>query len=355
MKNFITSLPHKPKQVALLSIIIALCVGVWGYKKINTVPSVVIPDNTNNNTNLNSLTLGFLAGGRIKTVSVKTGDTVKQGDVLATLDTENVLGALTQARAVYNTAQANYEKIINGATGTSIDVAKAAVHTAETNLEGVTKQQSTLVSNAYQTLLNSSITAFSTSATDTQTVPTITGTYTLGLEGDLHILIHQGGTNGYFSTSGIIDGGLGNVSTTTPQPIGNSGLYIQFPTNATYQGDWTVSIPNKKASNYLINYNAYLSAVQTKNQAVANAQAVLDQANTSLVALVTNARPEDIKVAQAQVENAKGAVQVAQGAYNNTVITAPHNGKIISVSITPGQIAIPNSPAIEFTSDTSTN
>ena len=100
----------------------------------------------------------------------------------------------------------------------------------------------------------------------------------------------------------------------------------------------------------MANYNAYQVAQGTKNQAIANAQATLDQANTSLTALVAAARPEDVATAQAQMDNASGAVQIAQAAFQNTIITAPSDGTVVSVAIAPGQIATPNSPAIEFTS-----
>ena len=105
----------------------------------------------------------------------------------------------------------------------------------------------------------------------------------------------------------------------------------------------------------MANYNAYQTALQTKTQAISNAQASLDQANASLTALVTAARPEDVATAEAQVNNAEGAVQIAEAAYENTIITAPSDGTIASVAIAPGQIATPNAPAIEFTSLTSSN
>src|ERR1035437_6317137 len=137
----IKSLPHHPKRVIIISLILALAVGTYGYLKINKkISSTVAQDNGSINTNLNipssrDLTLGFLSGGRIKSVSVKTGDIVKKGTVLATLEAENAEGALAQAKAVYQTAQANYQKIINGATGAAIDVAKTAVNTAKINLD----------------------------------------------------------------------------------------------------------------------------------------------------------------------------------------------------------------------------
>ncbi len=358
MRKHIISLAHQPKKVTVLSLIIALIIGFWGYKQINKTPTNIftVNDSTQNISTENSgstpknLTLAFLSNGRIKSVLVKVGDSVKKGTVLATLDAENALGALVQSRASYSTAKANYQKIINGATGVSIDVAKASVNTAQINLDGITKQQNVLVANAYQNLLNSSIAAFSISTSTTQMSPIITGTYVLGNEGDIRISVYQGGNGNIFSTTGLVNSS-GIVSTTSPQAIGNSGLFIQFPADYSYQGDLIISIPNKKASNYLTNYNAYELAVQTKSQVLANAQASLDQANASLNALVALARPEDVMIAQAQVDSAYGAMQIAQAAYDNTVIKAPNDGVITAVHISAGQIAGSGVSAIEFSSN----
>jgi len=360
MHQHIKSLPHHPKRVIAISLVLALAIGIFGYKEINkkTLPPVVEDNstiNTNNNSSLSqNLSLGFLTGGRIKSVSVKAGDKVLKGQILATLDAENTQGALTQAEAAYETAKANYQKIINGATGSAIDVAKAAVNTAQVNLDGITKQQNILLANAYANLLNSALTAKSDTDTSIPS-PIITGTYTKNIEGTITIVINQGGTGGYFAIGGIATG-TGIISTTIPEPILDTGLYIEFPTGFSYVGTtWKINIPNNTAPNYLANYNAYQVAQETKNQAIANAQATLDQANASLTALVAAARPEDVATAQAQVDNASGAVQIAQAAFQNTIILAPSDGTVVSVAIAPGQIATPNSPAIEFTSNVSAN
>ena len=352
----IKSLPHHPKRVIIISLIIALFIGVFGYIKINQkIAPLVVPDNTNTNpsSSINkNLSLGFLTGGRIKTVSVKAGDVVKAGAVLATLDAENTLGSLTEAKAAYGIALANYKKIINGATGAAIDVAKAAVNTAQVNLDGVTKQQNLFVINAHSNLLNSTLVANSNKE-NSLTPPSISGTYNKDTEGIITINFGLAGGDGYFTVSGIANG-TGVISTNTPEPILDTGLYIQLPKFATidsYAGSvWQIDIPNDNAPNYLVNYNAYQSALETKTQSIANAQATLDQANASLAALVSAARPEDVAMAQAQMDNAQGAVQIAQAAYENTIITAPSDGTVISVAIAPGQIAVPNAPAIEFIS-----
>ena len=351
MKEHIKSLPHHPKRVITISLILAIAIGVIGYLEINKkVATPVITNGASeiSNTQSKDITLGFLASGRIETVSVKAGDKVIKGQVLAALDAGNAQGALAQAQAAYETAKANYQKIINGATGTTIDVAKAAVNTAQVNLNGVTKQQKLLVQNAYSNLLNSTLVP-KPNVDNSLPAPIISGTYSKNTEGVITLTVNQGGdTNGYFSISGLISG-TGTVSTTTPEPILDTGLYVEFPADNSYLGTtWNISIPNTTAANYLSNYNAYQSALATETTAVSNAQASLDQANASLTALVTAARPEDIATAQAQMNNAEGAVEIAQAAYNNTIITAPDNGTIISVSISPGQIATPNAAAIDF-------
>jgi multidrug efflux pump subunit AcrA (membrane-fusion protein) len=359
MKEHIKSLPHHPKRVIIISLVVALAIGIFGYKEINKkVPTPVVTDSSSvstiNSSSPQDLTLGFLAGGRIASVSVKAGDKVSKGEVLATLDAGSTEGAVAQAKAAYETAQANYQKIINGATGSAIDVAKAAVNSAQVNLDGTTKQQNVLVKNAYANLLNSTLTATSNVNVSLPS-PTITGTYTKDTEGVITLVINQGGQVGFFSVSGI-ESGTGVVSTTTPEPILDTGLEIEFPVANSYIGTtWTINIPNTTASNYLANYNAYQTALETQTQMVSNAQATLDQANASLTALATAARPEDVAAAQAQMDNAEGAVQIAEAAYENTIITAPSDGTISSVAITPGQIAAPNAPAIEFISLTSSN
>ena len=90
--------------------------------------------------------------------------------------------------------------------------------------------------------------------------------------------------------------------------------------------------------------------MQNQSQAVSTAQGLVDSAQAALDQKLAGARLEDLDMARAQVESTKGALQIAQGAYNNTVIVAPVDGKITNVSITAGQIATPNTPAIELLS-----
>ncbi len=353
MKQHVHTFINTPKLVAATTIVISLGVGAWGYYRIHNIPTVdfaASADQVITGTGTRDLTLGFVAGGRIATVSVKTGDVVKKGDVLATIDAGNAVGALSQARAAYTAAQANYQKIINGATGAAIDVAKAALNTATVNLAEAKKQQSVLVANAHRALLNSTLIPRTTGDT-VLTPPTISGTYTKDVEGVITITTNQSSDGGYFTVSGLVEG-TGSMKKAAPQPLGDSGLFIQFSdAAAATTTTWTLELPNTTAPNYLTNYNAYQQALQTRDQVLATAQAAVDQAQANLTQLVTAARPEDVATAQAQVESARGALEIAQAAYSNTIITAPENGTITNVLITAGQIAASNAPAIEILLD----
>ena len=74
---------------------------------------------------------------------------------------------------------------------------------------------------------------------------------------------------------------------------------------------------------------------------VSVAQANLDQANSVLLQKVSKARPED-------VASATGALQVAQGTYDNNFIYAPADGLVTSINIGVGEIALANGRVISI-------
>jgi len=339
-------LPHHPKRVIVISLIVALAVGTFGYIQINKkVTTSVVEQNSNTNLSAptsvpSNLTLGFLSSGRIKNVSVKTGDIVKKDQVLAELEAGNTVGALTQARAAYAIAKTNLAIVLEQASA------------SKDSLVNVTAQQDAFVKTAYDNLLSSKPEAVPSddlnNSQNAYTAPVITGNYTLGKEGTIHIRLYSCGGGICFKSFGLTSGG-GVLNGITAQPIGDSGLYIRYYPSYIQTEDWNIEIPNKRATDYLINYNTYKQALKTREKAIADAQAnVGTDGSSSMV---------DAKVAQAesQINNALGAVQIAEAAYKNTIITAPTNGTITSVAITAGQIAVPNAPAIELKTNNSLN
>ncbi len=293
------------------------------------------------------LDLSFAKSGIVSSVKVSVGDKVKKGQVLASLNAESDRAALTKAKAAVLGAEAKLKKIVEGSSNEEIALARVNLETAKQDLKNTESTQATLVKNAYSKLLNSTLEASPQDSLGTiSNAPTISGTYKLGVPGAINLTIYSSGNGLTFSLSGLVTGG-GFVSSTTPQPLGDSGLYILFSNTTNLSGtNWTINLPNKKASDYLTNENAYLAAQNTQSSAVASAQSLVNQREAELNIKLASARDSDIELAQADVLSAKGELERAQAAYNDNLIIAPENGTITKVDTKFGELASTSVPVI---------
>jgi len=291
-------------------------------KYTNLKQTILATGQVVSNTDLN---LSFKTSGVVKSIKVKVGDQVKQGDILATLEQSSELASLTSARGALAAANARYKRVLEGAT--SEEVALAQVTFDQTKIT-----QETLVENAYQDLLNSTPEAVPEDGTSDYSAPTISGTYNLNKEGKIYIHSYYSAGGVSFNVSGLTEGS-GEANTIIPQPIGNSGLYIKFSSGSNIDTkEWVIEIPNKKASDYLTNYNTYQATL-------AQAKSQIDQKAAELALKKAEARPSDIDLAKADIISAEGQVQQASAKYNDTIITAPADGTITSVDIKTGELA----------------
>jgi len=282
------------------------------------------------------LDLSFNTSGIVRSVRVKVGDKVKKGKVLATLDSGLEQANLTSARGSLAAAKARLNKTIDGYSTEEITLSKIALDNAKKNYANVVKTQETLVKNAYYNLLNSTPEAVPEGGISDYTAPTISGNYELGKEGNINITVYNLTT---FSVSGLTNG-TGVINTTTAQPLGDSGLYVTFPSNVNLNlNKWTITIPNKKAINYLTNLNIYNAALKTEKSAISSAQSLVDQRTAELAIKESPARDSDIELAKADILSAQGQLELAQAQYNNTVIVAPADGTITRVDTKIGELA----------------
>ena len=348
MPTFLNKVLRFLKSKWILGIIALIALGIGGYflffHHSQTYQFVVVQSGsiiesvslTGNTTPDQSVSLAFGNTGIISHTYSDLGKQVDAGQVLAELNTSDLVAQLHQA-------QANYQKVINGATDSTINVAKAAVNIAQVNLDEVTKQQNILVSNAYRTLLNSSFITETVSDYSGYDSPTISGTYTCNQEGSYSLKTYDSVGGISVTYSGMEQGAL--LLTDIPRAMGNCGLFLSFDKTKTLQTgiNFNIEIPNKNAPNYNLNYNAYQLALQTQSQVVAGAQAALDQANVSLASTVTAARPEDVELAQASVDSAAAKIQ-------NAKIVAPISGTITQFDAKVGQLASPSTPLISIMS-----
>ena len=343
------------KKIWIPTIIVVLSVLFFLFKGDNTSTiSVITPTGgtltksvkaTGQVTSHTDLDLSFNKQGVVKTVSVEVGDKVRAGDVLATLDAGSEYALVTQARGSLAQAEAKKKSILEGASNEEITLAKVNLDTAKKDYENVKTEQETKVANAYSNLLNSTPEAISTNDNATIDPPTISGTYTLGKEGSLFITFHNAG-NLYFSLSGLASG-TGTISTTKPQPIGNTGLYILASSTADLnETTWVINIPNKKAAAYLTNQNAYQSALRTQESALSSAQSLIDQRTAELAVKQASARDSDVALADAEVLSAQGGLEKAQADYENNILRAPAPGTVTRVDIKIGELSDVHTPVV---------
>lgn len=317
------SIFHKPKIIIPIVLGIALIIGFVAYRSVGKAPVINIPSDTTTNNNIvstnsanNSVALGFPQAGRIASVTVKVGDHVTKGEVLASLDAGTALGAVTQAKGALQLAQAQYASM-------NVQYANAK------------NQQDTLVQNAYRTLLSSGLAAVPTVQDDSH-IPTVSGIYTCTNEGSYVIAPYaSGATSGFSFTYSGLESGSGTVTYNTPQSLGTCGLYITFVPGFSGATKWTITIPNTRSATYVANKNAYDLAVTTRDQVLSQYAANLGQSSNA-------------NTSQAAVVAAQGVYQSAVANYQNDLIVAPANGTVSSIdsglkvgeSVTQGKAVI---------------
>ncbi len=262
------------------------------------------------------------SGGKVTSVNVRPGDYVRQGQIIARLDSR-------QAAIQVQQAKANYEKLINGATSEATDITKQSLLNAQNSYEVIKRQQDLNVATAKRNLLNSSVIPIA--QLDTRFIPnnpTVSGSYSCDEENEYKIQMQ--GSN--LANVTDLNGNSYSINySSVPQALGNCGLYLSFDVSKTYTGgEWKILLPNKTASNYVTNLNSYNSALVTREQSLLSASTSVTSAQLNLNQQIAPARAEDIAASQASLNSANLA-------YENTIVRAPFDGQIGNVSAIVGQ------------------
>jgi RND family efflux transporter MFP subunit len=278
--------------------------------------------------------LRFKNSGKLAAINVKDNQKVLKGQVLAKQDTRALDAQISEMKAGIELQQAKLNQLLGGASDEEISL-------SQITLDQTKNTQETLIKNAYNNMLNSTIEAVPEDGDSDYIAPIISGTYNLEKEGIIKISSYYstGGTS--FNITGLTNGtGLSN--TITAQPIGDSGLYIRFPNNTNINvTDWVINIPNKKASNYLANYNTYQATLS-------QAQSLIDQRSAELALKKAPARSLDIAVYQAQIDQANALLEKTQAQRDELIILAPSSGLITKVNGEIGEVATPDKPVLSF-------
>jgi len=281
----------------------------------------------------NQIDLKPKVSGNVTYVGVKAGDSVKQGKLLFSIDSTDAQKAVRDAQTNLDQAKLALQKLQEPPDSLSVIQTKDAIAQAQADITN----QDLAVKNAYTNLLNITPQAVPTidNTTTDYTAPTISGNYVLGKEGDININVNSAG-GAYFTFSGLVSG-VGNFSTLTPQPIGDTGLFIKFPSGIQQITAWTISIPNKNATGYLSAYNAYQSAQQNYQTSLSADNRSIAENTQKLTELQAGTDPIQIQTQQLSITQAENALADAEQTLSNYSIYAPFDGVIASVNAQVGQ------------------
>ncbi|MCH9421427.1 secretion protein HlyD [Klebsiella quasipneumoniae] len=118
----------KPVVVILLIVILlaALGGGWWWYQSSRQQPLTLY-----GNVDIRTVNMSFRVGGRLASLTVDEGDSIRAGQTLGELDRSPYENALLQAQANVSTAQAQYDLMMAGYRSEEIAQAAAAVNQAQ--------------------------------------------------------------------------------------------------------------------------------------------------------------------------------------------------------------------------------
>jgi multidrug efflux pump subunit AcrA (membrane-fusion protein) len=273
--------------VGVIALVVLAGVGLY-IKSKNSSPTNVLTDTvkkqdlkqtvlaTGQVTSTTDLNLSFKVSGVVSRVNTKVGAKVKNGQVIANLEQRDQAAALTSARGALAAAQANYDRVLAGASSEEVQLAQTTLDNAKKTLADTIKQQSTLVANAKSNLLNTTFSAIPYNSSTTSTL-SVSGYYSGSDMGNYVVSIYLSG-NGYMFRVGGLETDSGIVNTGIPTPIGTKGLYVTFPSGITSIDAWKIEIPNTQASTYTTNNNAYKAALETQTVAISSAEAAVSSA-----------------------------------------------------------------------------
>jgi HlyD family secretion protein len=241
-----------------------------------------------------SINLSPKSSGIIKSLQVKEGDRVRQGQVLAVMDDSNLRGELTQARGQLAQQSANLQQMIAGNRPEDIAKAEAQLAEAEANLQEMRS------GNRPEEIAQAAARLQQAQATLRQR------------EDDVQ-------RNQQLYDTGAI----------SRQSLEQEKTDRDVARQQVMEAEQALALQNAGA----------------RSEQIAQAQARVDQQAQAVAALKAGNRAEEIAQAQAQVDGAEGSLQSIEAQLNDTQIIAPFDGVVMEKFADVGSFVSPSMSA----------
>ncbi len=353
------------KKVSALLLLVVVGSGYYTYAYLQPeVPSKYVLALAKNDTVISSVTgAGQVlaenllevkpnSSGTLVNVYVSNGNSVREGQVLARLDQRSAAVSLSQAQSSLQSAQASYDKVINGSTPVDIQVTQISVDNAKQDLVNKMVSSFTQVENIIRTTVdqlykdpNSYITpqfqlSFFDSSINSPVILTIQDVNLSLLLGSERQQVSKILKSFRETTDSI-------SSTSSTEEVKKAAIEAEG-----YLNDIKKFLANVATgvNSFSFNTSKYKSNIDSYKTSIGSARTSVDSLLTDVIStrhsLVsseaqltlkkTPARFEDIATVKAQLDSAKASLQSAQNAYANNIISAPFSGVVAGMTVHKG-------------------
>lgn len=313
---------------------------------------------------VNNVDLSFEKSGRVANISVNVGDQVKRGQILASLDTEELRAQLSDAEANVEVQKAKLQEILIGTRPEDIQIKTAELSKAEQDLESYYGGAINILNAAYNKAddairkqldplflndedLNVSL-LFSVNNSQLETdiedqrleIGLMLKNWVNELNSISLSLSREQADKMLSDTENhlaVIQIFLNRAS----QAVANS-LSLSEATIETYKGN----IDTARA-----NVNAAITSVTGRKQDIAAQKLVVLKAKYQLDLSEAGYTKEQITAQEAQVKQALAKAEVIRAQINQNIIFAPFSGLIARQDLEIGEVATANKPFISLISD----
>jgi len=320
--------------------------------------------------------LSFKTSGVLEKIYVEIGEEIKEKDILAKLEGVQLNIQLAEAQASLELYQAQFDKLLAGATSeeiqvsqTSVDNAQISLNNAEQTLEDIKAQGQEDLESAYEDALNVLDDSYLKISNSLNVADLVQRTY-FNISDQESITVRENRDKIQTSLDEIepylntakstqenqdIDSALSQikqalnntsdalkvirdicetinyqnvVSSTDKTSLDTQRGYINTALTSIINSQQTIS--STKLTNS-VDINTYQAKVDT-------GQGSLRSAQDSLAKLVAPPRQEDVSLYQAQVKQAKAKVWLLQKQIEDTVLKAPISGQVIAINRRVGEL-----------------
>jgi len=310
--------------------------------------------------------LSFKTGGRISNIFTKEGESVRKGQYLVRLDNNQLSIQLLQAKAQKDLSQAEFDKLLAGATEQEIQTAENTVDDKEKALENAIASAGQFRIDSYQDAMNNMADSylytynayskikdiqkeyFSDYTQDSVEVRNVKEDLEF-ITGEMEFYLDKATAENIESN---IDYALNNFEINLVKAKDGLNTVRMIMDKSDYNNSITAA--NKTSvDTHRGHINTELSSVTGDKQTIASvkitnktntdiAQSVLTSAKDALILLTADPRAEDVALYQAKLDSAKANVSILQSQLNDTYILAPFNGLVTNIDKYVGEVVSPS-------------